>query len=331
MKKLINRPEDIVDEMLDGLVAAHPDRLRRVDQSRVLVRQNAPEPGKVGVVTGGGSGHEPAASGFVGEGMLDGVVMGDVFTAPPADQVATLLEACDGGAGVLAIVGNYQGDIMNFEAGIELAEADGDLRVSKTVSADDVATMDTERGARSTTGMIFVQKVAGAKAARGSTLEEVQRAATKANDNVATMGVGLTSCTPINREEPMFDLPEDRIEFGIGLHGEKGLERTEMTDASGITDRLTDEIFGHLDVGPGDRVATIVNGMGATSLAELYIVNRELHERLTEREINVRHSRVGEYTTSADMEGCSVTVMKLDDELEALVTHPSSAPEFRTG
>ncbi|MDL5360919.1 dihydroxyacetone kinase subunit DhaK [Halalkalicoccus sp. NIPERK01] len=328
MKKLINEPDAVVDEMLDGMVAAHPEYVRRLEETNVLVRADAPVEGKVGLVSGGGSGHEPTHAGYLGEGMLDGAAAGEVFTSPTADQLGEMIGACDGGSGVLCIVKNYEGDVMNFETAIELAGMEGDTDVEYVIVDDDVAVEDSlyTSGRRGVCGTILVHKIAGAAAARGDDLAEVKRLAETVIERVGTMGMALTSCTTPEKGEPTFDLPEDEIELGIGIHGEPGVERAEVMTADAVTEHLTERVLDDLDLAEGARVATIVNGMGGTPLMELYVVNRRLQELLGERGFETRESWVGDYMTSLDMAGCSVTVLELDDELEELLGAPADTP-----
>ncbi|ODR80275.1 dihydroxyacetone kinase subunit DhaK [Haladaptatus sp. W1] len=328
MKKLINEPSAVVDEMLDGMVAAHPDEVRRLEDSNVLVRRDAPVEGKVAVVSGGGSGHEPTHAGYLGPGMLDGAAAGEVFTSPTADEVSEMVQACDGGEGVLMVIKNYEGDVMNFETAGELSEMESDVDVAKVVVNDDVAVEDSlyTSGRRGVCGTIFVHKVAGAMADEGGDLDDVQRVAQKVIDNVATMGTALTSCITPEKGEPTFDLGDDEIELGIGIHGEPGVERVEMMSADEITERLTENVLDDLDPDEGAEVATIVNGMGGTPLSELYIVNRKLQSMLDDRGLETWDAWVGDYMTSLDMQGCSVTVLVLDDELKELLAHPAETP-----
>ena len=327
MKKLINDPDDVVDEMLDGMLAAYPDRLRRLPDTQVMVREDAPVDGKVSLVTGGGSGHEPTHAGYIGDGMLDGAAAGGVFSSPTADEFEALIDACDGGDGVLAIIKNYEGDVMNFDTAIELAEMEG-VEVESVVVDDDVAVEDSlyTSGRRGVCGTILVHKAAGAKAAEGADLSEVKRVAEKVIDNVGTMGMALTSCVTPEKGEPTFDLGDDEIELGIGIHGEPGTERTETMPADAVTDELTETVLDDLDVEAGEEVLTIVNGMGGTPEMELFVVNRRLQELLGEHEIETHDAWVGDYMTSLDMEGLSITVCVLDDELKALFDAPADTP-----
>ncbi|MFC6718828.1 dihydroxyacetone kinase subunit DhaK [Natrialbaceae archaeon GCM10025810] len=328
MKKLINDPENVVDEMLDGMVAAYPDRLRRLDGTNVLVRNDAPVDDKVGIVSGGGSGHEPTHAGYLGDGMLDGAAAGEVFTSPTADEINETIQACDAGEGVLCVVKNYEGDVMNFDTAAEMAAME-DVDVEQVVVNDDVAVEDSTytSGRRGVCGTIFVHKVAGAAAERGEDLDEVRRVAEKVVDNVGTMGMALTSCVTPEKGAPTFDLGDDEIELGIGIHGEPGVERTDMMDADEIAAELTTAVLE--DVEPEGEVATIVNGMGGTPLSELFIVNRAVQDHLEDEGLETWDTWVGDYMTSLEMAGCSVTVLDLDDELKGLLSDPANTPAFK--
>jgi len=329
MKKLINDSENYVDEMLQGMIAAYPDQVRRLEETDVLVRADAPVEGKVGIVSGGGSGHEPTHGGYLGPGMLDGAAAGEVFTSPTADQLERMVTACDGGAGVLMVVKNYEGDVMNFETAGEMAEMDSEgIEIAQVVVNDDVAVEDSlyTSGRRGVCGTIFVHKVAGAAAERGDDLEGVRQAAQNVVDSVGTMGMALTSCVTPEKGEPTFDLGEDEIELGIGIHGEPGTERTEAMSADDVADHLTGEVLEDLEPADGAEVATIVNGMGGTPLSELFIVNRRVQEVLDERGFSTWDAWVGDYMTSLDMCGCSVTILELDDETKDLLAAPANTP-----
>jgi len=327
MKKLINDAETVVDEMLDGMVAAYPDSVRRLPDTQVLVRDDAPVDNKVAVVSGGGSGHEPTHAGYLGEGMLDGAAAGEVFTSPTADELEAMIDACDSGAGVLLVIKNYEGDVMNFETAGEMVEMEG-TEVAEVVVNDDVAVEDSlyTSGRRGVCGTILVHKAAGAKAAEGASLDEVQRVAQKVVDNVGTMGMALTSCVTPEKGEPTFDLGEDEIELGIGIHGEPGVERTETMSADEVTDELTETVLDDLELDGGQEVVTIVNGMGGTPQMELFVVNRRLQELLGERDIETWDAWVGDYMTSLDMAGCSITVCAVDEELKELLGAPAETP-----
>jgi len=327
MKKLINDAETVVDEMLDGMVAAYPDSVRRLPDTQVLVRDDAPVDDKVAVVSGGGSGHEPTHAGYLGEGMLDGAAAGEVFTSPTADELEAMIDACDSDAGVLLVIKNYEGDVMNFETAGEMVEMDG-TEVAEVVVNDDIAVEDSlyTSGRRGVCGTILVHKAAGAKAAEGASLDEVQRVAQKVVDNVGTMGMALTSCVTPEKGEPTFDLGEDEIELGIGIHGEPGVERTETMSADEVTDELTETVLDDLELDGGQEVVTIVNGMGGTPQMELFVVNRRLQELLGERDIKTWDAWVGDYMTSLDMAGCSITICAVDEELKELLGAPAETP-----
>jgi dihydroxyacetone kinase-like protein len=262
--------------------------------------------------------------------MLDGAAAGEVFTSPTADQLEEMVRACDAGEGVLCVVKNYEGDVMNFETAGEMADMEG-VEVAEVVVDDDVAVEDSlyTSGRRGVCGTIFVHKVAGAKAAEGADLEEVQRVAQNVVDNVGTMGMALTSCITPEKGEPTFDLGEDEIELGIGIHGEPGVERTDVMSADDVAEHLTEQVLDDLDIDEGDEVATIVNGMGGTPLSELYIVNRRVQEVLDDHGLETWDAWVGDYMTSLDMMGCSVTVLKLDDELKDLLGAPVDTPALK--
>jgi len=329
MKKLINDPEDVVDEMVDGMVAAYPDRVRRLDDTKVLVRDDAPVEGKVGVVSGGGSGHEPTHAGYLGPGMLDGAAAGEVFTSPTADELNEMIAAAAGGEGVLCVVKNYEGDVMNFDTAAEMAGMETDADVAQVLVDDDVAVEDSTytSGRRGVCGTILVHKVAGAMADRGGDLEEVQRVAEKAVERVGTMGMALTSCITPDKGEPTFDLGDDEVELGIGIHGEPGVERTEQMPADDVADELTEAVLSDID--PEGEVVTIVNGMGGTPRMELFVVNRRVQRILDDRGLETWDAWVGDYMTSLDMEGCSVTVMDVDDELKDLLSHEADTPALK--
>jgi dihydroxyacetone kinase-like protein len=303
------------------------DGLRRLPGNEVVLRDSAPVDGKVGIVSGGGSGHEPTHAGFVGEGMLDGAAAGEIFTSPTADQLDEMAQACDGGEGVLCVVKNYEGDVMNFETAGEMAEMEG-VDVEQVVVNDDVAVEDSlyTSGRRGVCGTILVHKVAGAKATEGGDLSEVARVAENVIDNVGTMGTALTSCVTPEKGEPTFDLGEDEIELGIGIHGEPGTERVDRMPADEITDRLAGAVLDDLDPDAGAEVVTIVNGMGGTPLSELYIVNRRLQELMDDHSLEVWDQWVGDFMTSLDMMGCSITVCAIDDEIKELLAAPADTP-----
>ncbi len=328
MKKLINKIDDVVDEMLNGMVDAYPQYVKRLDGCEVLVRAAGATP-KVALVSGGGSGHEPAHGGFVGRGMLDGAVAGAVFTSPTPDQVYEAIKAVDGGKGVLLVIKNYTGDVMNFEMAADMAADDG-IKVEKVVVADDVAVENSTwtTGRRGIAGTILVHKIAGAAAEAGMDLAEVKRVAEKVIANVRSMGMAIDACTVPAAGKPSFELKEDEIEIGIGIHGEPGTHREKISTVNEISDKLLDKIFAEGIYKAGDEVAVMVNGMGGTPLMELFIANKHVKEVLDGKNIKVAKTIVGNYMTSLDMEGFSITLLKLDDELKKLLNAPADTPAF---
>jgi dihydroxyacetone kinase-like protein len=332
MKKLINRPEDAVAEALQGVAAAHADRLRVHADPDYIVRADAPVQGKVALVSGGGSGHEPMHGGFVGEGMLDAACPGEVFTCPTPDQMLAATKAVDGGAGVLYIVKNYTGDVMNFEMAAELAQDEG-IEVEQVVIDDDVAVKDSlyTAGRRGVGATVLAEKVCGAAAELRRPLAEVAGLCRKVNASARSMGVALTSCTVPLAGKPTFELGADEMEIGVGIHGEPGRERRPLASAHEIVDELASAIVDDLPFSRGERVLAFVNGMGGTPLMELYVVYGELHKLLEARGITIARSLVGSYITALDMAGCSLTLMCLDDELTALWDAPVNTPGLRWG
>ncbi|WAA13408.1 dihydroxyacetone kinase subunit DhaK [Fervidibacillus halotolerans] len=330
MKKLINDPNAVVQEMIEGMIAAHPDKLKTIPGTTVLVRKDAPVQGKVGLVSGGGSGHEPAHAGYVGKGMLDAAVAGEVFTSPTPDQVFEAIKAVDGGKGVLLIIKNYTGDVLNFEMAAEMAEAEG-IKVAKVIVNDDVAVEDSTytTGRRGIAGTILVHKIAGAMADTGASLEEVEAVAKKVISNVRTMGMALTPCTVPAAGKPGFEHGEKEMEIGMGIHGEPGIEKTEIQPANQVAETLVNKILEDMPLVEKDRVAIMINGLGGTPIMELYIVNKKVAEMMKEKGIDVHETFVGNYMTSLEMAGCSVTLLKLDDQLAELLDAPSDAIAFK--
>lgn len=331
MKKLINKPADVISEALRGMASAHPE-LRIDQQNRIIYRADAPTSGKVGIVSGGGSGHEPLHGGFVGPGMLDAACAGEVFTSPVPDQILQATRGVHGGAGVLHIVKNYAGDVMNFQLAAEAAAESG-IDVSSVLIADDVAVPErpdtpVRRGVGST---VLVEKIAGAAAEQGRDLVEVARIARKVNDAGRSMGVALTSCTVPAVGRPTFDLPEGEMEIGIGIHGELGCQRLPVASAKQVAQYLLDPILADLDFTSGDGVIAFVNGMGATPLIELYLMYHEVATILDGAGVRIARSLVGPYITSLDMAGCSVTLLAADDELLRLWDAPVRTPALRWG
>lgn len=332
MKKLINDPANVVAETLAGFQAAHADLITVHFDPDYVVRADAPVQGKVGLVSGGGSGHEPLHAGYVGKGMLDAAVPGAVFTSPTPDPILEATKAVDGGAGVLHIVKNYTGDVLNFETAAEMADMEN-ITVKAVVVNDDVAVEDSTwtAGRRGVAGTVLIEKIAGAAAERGDNLDAVHAVAEKVNSQVRSMGVALSACTVPHAGKPSFDLNDDEIEIGIGIHGEPGRHRIPMAPADSITDQLVDPILADLKAPAGSKVLLFVNGMGGTPEAELYIVYNHARARLAAAGLEVTRSLVGNYITSLEMQGCSITVLVLDDELTALWDAPVNTAAMRRG
>jgi phosphoenolpyruvate---glycerone phosphotransferase subunit DhaK len=331
MKKLINDPADVVAEALLGVEAAHPE-LRVDHQHKLIVRGDAPVRGKVGLISGGGSGHEPLHGGFVGPGMLDAAAAGEVFTSPVPDQVVAATQAVDGGAGVLHIVKNYTGDVMNFEMAAEIAAADTGTEVTAVVVDDDVAVKDSlyTAGRRGVGGTVLLEKIAGAAAEAGRPLAEVAGVAREVNDRVRSMGMALTSCTVPAAGKPTFELAENEIELGIGIHGEPGRERRPLVPAKEIAELLLEPILSDRDF-TAEPAIVFVNGLGGTPLLELYLMFNEVSKVLAKAKVSVARSLVGPYITSLEMAGCSVTLLSATDELLRLWDAPVQTPGLRWG
>ncbi|SIS65859.1 dihydroxyacetone kinase subunit DhaK [Salimicrobium flavidum] len=330
MKKVINQADDVVEEMLEGFRMAHPGYVRALEGTTVLLRNDAPVSGKVALISGGGSGHEPAHAGYIGTGMLDAAVAGEMFTSPTPDQIIEAIKAVDSGNGVFLVIKNYTGDVMNFEMAREMAEAEG-ISVEQVVVNDDVAVEDSSftSGRRGIAGTVFVHKIAGAKAEAGGSLQEVKQMAEKVVANTRSMGVALTPCTIPGSGRPNFQLEDDEIEVGIGIHGEPGIERKKISSADDIAEELLQKVLKDSVDFNDSEVAIIINGLGATPESELYIVNRYVQNRLKESGIKVTHTYVGEYMTSLEMAGFSITVMKVDEEMKQLLDAGADTPAFR--
>ena len=316
MRKLLNDPEQIVKDSLVGLAAAHGDVLRVDAEAQIVVRKDAPRPGKVALVSGGGSGHEPLHGGFVGLGMLDAACPGEVFTSPVPDQMLAATKAADGGAGVVHIVKNYTGDVMNFKLAAELAE-DEDIKVESVLTNDDVAVQDSlyTAGRRGVGITVLAEKIAGAKAAAGGSLAEVAGVARKVNENGRSFGVAFTSAWTPASPTPTFEIGPDEMEFGVGIHGEPGRRREKVRPAAEIVAEMAEAILGDLDAPSGSNVLAFVNGLGGTPTIELYVIYNELAKQLKARGLTATRSLVGDYITSLEMAGASITLLKLDDEL----------------
>jgi dihydroxyacetone kinase/dihydroxyacetone kinase-like protein len=329
MRKIINDPNDFVDEMIEGILLAHPDKLKTPgDDKRVLVRADAPT-GKVGIVTGGGSGHLPLFKGYVGKGLVSGVAIGNVFSSPSAQQCFEAAKAVDGGAGVLFLYGNYGGDVFNFDLAIDLAELEG-IETRTVLGRDDVASQPNERklDRRGVAGIFFAFKGAGAAAERGDDLEAVAAVAEDIIEHTATMGIGLSPTILPTTGMPSFDLPDGEMEIGIGIHGETGIHRGTLEPADKIVERLMAPLVADLGLVHGDRIAVLVNGMGATPLEELYVMYRHVRQQADLIGVTVEKSYVGEYATSLEMAGASLSILKVNDERLELLNAPAVSPFF---
>ena len=328
MKKFINSVESVENEMLQGMLKAYPDKITELDCGGVLVRKNKKD-GKVAIITGGGSGHEPAFGGYVGLGMLDAAVAGAVYTSPPADHILEGIKAVATDKGVLMIPMNYTGDIMNFEMAAEMAQMDG-IKTDMVITNDDVAVDNSlyTVGRRGVAGTVLVHKVAGAMAEKGASLDEVKAVAEKAIANVRTMGVAINPSTIPAAGKPGFELNDDEMEVGIGIHGEPGVYKDKLASADTVADILLEKILGDLDYSKSE-VAVMVNGSGGTPLMELYIVNNHIYDVLCENGIKVYKTFVGNYMTSLEQEGLSITLMKLDNQLKELLDAPADTPAYK--
>ena len=333
MKKIINDPQDFVDEFVDGIVLAHPHLVKTAGgDRRILVRADAPVAGKVAIITGGGSGHLPLFKGYVGKGLCDGVAIGNVFSSPSSGQVLEATKSVDGGAGVLYLYGNYGGDVFNFDLAADMAELEG-IRILTVVGRDDVASQPKERAAdrRGVAGILFAFKAAGAAAERGDSLDEVAAAVEDIIANTATMGVGLSPTILPTTGKPSFELGENEMEVGIGIHGEPGTRRGPLETADQIAEHLTEQLVKDLGIGEGDRVAVLVNGMGATPLEELYLLFRRVYQVLAGKGISIDKNYVGEYATSLEMAGASISLLALNDDRLELLNAPAESPFFTEG
>lgn len=328
-QKLINDGNNTVDEMLVGVIAAHGDLLWRPATSpRAVVAREGPRPGKVALVIGGGSGHEPTFLGFVGKGLADACAVGNVFASPPPQPVVDAAIAANGGAGVLFMYGNYAGDVMNFDMASEMLAMEG-IEARTVLTTDDIASSSNLNKRRGVAGNVFIFKAAGAAADLMRSLDEVERIARHANARTFTMGVALSSCSLPQTRRPSFDLPAGEMEMGMGIHGEPGIRRGSLGSANEVTDEIMDRILAEMQASPGERVAVLVNSLGATTLMELYLIYARVAERIAGEGIAIHTTLVGPYCTSLDMAGASITLMHLDDELAALIDHPCDCAMFR--
>ncbi|CAI3211854.1 MULTISPECIES: dihydroxyacetone kinase subunit DhaK [Clostridium] len=330
MKKLINDPNNVLNDMIDGIVAAYPEYVKKLEGFNVIVR-NEKKKNKVALVSGGGSGHEPAHAGYVGYGMLDGAVCGEVFTSPTPDQVYEAIKATNDGQGVLLVIKNYTGDVMNFEMAKEMAEMDG-IKVEEVIVNDDVAVENSiyTAGRRGIAGTVFVHKIAGAKAEMSGSLEEVKAVAEKVISNVRTMGMSLSSCIIPAMGKANFEIGHDEVEIGMGIHGEPGTHREKISSADSVAEQLMSKIFSDIELKGGDEVSVMINGLGSTTNMELFIVNKKVNEILKDKGIEVYKTFVGEFMTSLEMAGCSISILKLDDELKELLEDSADTPAFKS-
>lgn len=324
MKKILNDPRKAAEEAMDGIVLSQPQILVRIPGRRIVTRKSCPVIGKVGLICGGGSGHEPAHSGYVGRGMLDAAVMGDVFTSPAPGDIITAIEAVNGKVGVLLIIWNYTGDVMNFTFAEEAAREKG-IMTDHVIVRDDVAIKDPKKR-RGVGGTIFAQKIAGAMAEQRATLEEVKRVAENVIANSRSMGIALTPCIVPAVGKPTFTIPEDELELGIGIHGEPGVQRAKLMKSEEIAAYLVNNIVRELGASDGDEVAVMVQGMGGTSNMEKFIFFNDVYHQITKQRLKISNSFIGEYTPSMEMNGVHLTLLKLDKELRALLEEPTEAP-----
>ena len=330
MKKIINKPENFVEEFMEGILAAYGDRVKTLDpEKKILVRSEKPAAGKVGIVTAGGSGHLPVFLGYVGAGMLDGCAVGEVFASPSAKKMEDMIRYVDQGNGVLCLYGNYGGDVMNFEMACENLDFDG-IRTEQVLVKDDVASRPKEEAdmRRGVAGMVYAFKVAGAAADEMLSLDEVAQTAREALENIRTMGFALTPCIVPMAGKATFSIGENDLELGMGLHGEPGIEVCEMKPADEIADIVLDKLLDDMPVASGEEVSVMINGLGATPLEELFILYRRVHERLKEKGISVYMPHVGEFATSMEMAGASITVFRLNDKMKKYLRKAADTPFY---
>ncbi|MDL2400347.1 dihydroxyacetone kinase subunit DhaK [Rhizobium mayense] len=330
MKKILNAPDNYVDEMLEGMVAAHPEFYAQ-PAHRVITRASGARTGKVGIVTGGGSGHLPVFTGYVGKGLLDACAIGNVFASPSAEQMAEAIRLADGGAGVLRLYGNYGGDVMNFDMAGEIVEMEHDIRTTTVLLADDVASAGPDEAGkrRGVAGMIYAFKIAGAHAETGADLDDVTRVAQKAADACRSIGMALTPCTIPQAGKPTFEIGDNEMEMGMGIHGEPGIWRAEIKPADAIAAEMLDRLLADRALAKGDRISILVNSLGATPAEELYILYRYAKKRLDGLGVEIVMPLVGRYATSMEMTGATITIIKLDSELESLLRAPAECAFWR--
>lgn len=330
MKKIINNPENLVPEMCKGMVEAHPECFQYDEKYKIMMRKKL-NPNKVTLICGGGSGHEPAHAGFVGEGMLDAAVCGDVFASPSTIQVYQAISKTESNKGTLLIIKNYSGDCMNFDAAAEMAEEDDDIQVEKVYVNDDIAVKDSlyTIGRRGVAGTVFVQKIAGAAAERGDDLQAVKAIAEKTIKNVRSIGFALTSCTVPAKGTPTFKLEENEIEYGVGIHGEPGIRREAMKSADLMAKQMIEDLLEDMPINESEEVAVMVNGLGATPIQELYVLNHAVQKVLKDKKVRVYKTFVGNYMTAIDMAGASLTLLKCDEEIKTLLDMPVNTIGFK--
>ena len=327
MKKIINKPSDFVEESIEGLVKSHPEIYSFAPDNKRVIARAEKASNKVGIISGGGSGHLPVFTGYVGKGLLDSCAVGSVFASPSVDQIASAIRNANNGNGVLCIIGNYGGDVMNFEMACEIVTSEG-IKTKTVIVADDIASASNEEKSkrRGIAGMIFVFKVAGSIAETGASLEKTFNIASSANNNIRTLGVALSPCILPEAGKPTFEIKDDEIEIGMGIHGEPGIKREKLRSADQLSDDLCKRILGDYKLNAEDQVSIMINSLGATPLEELYIISKRVHENFSKLKIKITKSFVGRYATSMEMAGMSITVFKLDSELKKYLLTPSDCP-----
>ena len=327
MKKIINKPSDFVEESIEGLVKSHPEIYSFAPDNKRVIARAEKASNKVGIISGGGSGHLPVFTGYVGKGLLDSCAVGSVFASPSVDQIASAIRNANNGNGVLCIIGNYGGDVMNFEMACEIVTSEG-IKTKTVIVADDIASASNEEKSkrRGIAGMIFVFKVAGSIAETGASLEKTFNTASSANNNIRTLGVALSPCILPEAGKPTFEIKDDEIEIGMGIHGEPGIKREKLRSADQLSDDLCKRILGDYKLNAEDQVSIMINSLGATPLEELYIISKRVHENFSKLKIKITKSYVGRYATSMEMAGMSITVFKLNDELKKYLSSPSECP-----
>ena len=327
MKKIINKPSDFVEESIEGLVKSHPEIYSFAPDNKRVIARAEKASNKVGIISGGGSGHLPVFTGYVGKGLLDSCAVGSVFASPSVDQIASAIRNANNGNGVLCIIGNYGGDVMNFEMACEIVTSEG-IKTKTVVVADDIASASNEKKSkrRGIAGMIFVFKVAGSIAETGESLEKTFNIASSANNNIRTLGVALSPCILPEAGKPTFEIKDDEIEIGMGIHGEPGIKREKLRSADQLSDDLCKRILEDYKLNAEDQVSIMINSLGATPLEELYIISKRVHENFSKLKIKITKSYVGRYATSMEMAGMSITVFKLDSELKKYLLTPSDCP-----